>query len=67
MLRECPNFQGGTGGKIMENGSKTGKFPCYAHGEEENSRSEFSQIPLVSISRHSITILLHYKKIYPKK
>ena len=43
------------------------EFPCNTHGEVGNSRAEFWKIPLVSIFRHSITILLRYKRIYPKR
>ena len=42
-------------------------IPLQCEGEVGNSRPEFWQIPLVSIFRHSITVLLHYERIYPKK
>ena len=61
MLGECPNFQGGMGGKIRGM-DKNKEFSCYACGNVGNSGPEFWQIPLVSIFRHSITILLHSKK-----
>ena len=49
-------------GRVKNKGkwTKSREFPCNARGEVGNSRPEFWQIPLVSIFRHSITILLHY-------
>ena len=56
MLGECPNFQGGTGGKIRENGPKTESSLAIRMKKWEILDQNFDKSPLVSSFRHSITI-----------
>ena len=67
MLEECSNFQGGTGGKIRENGPKTGNSLALCMEKWEILDQNFGKSPLVSIFRYSVTFLLQYKRIYHKK
>ena len=52
---------------MRENGPKTGNSLALRTGKWEILDQNVGKSPLVSIFRHSITILLHYKRIYPKK
>ena len=45
MLGECPNFQGGTGGKIRENGPKTGNSLAIHVGKWEILDHNFGKPP----------------------
>ena len=54
----CPNFQGGTAGKIRENGPKTGNSFIMQIEKVGNSRPGFWQVHLLTIFRHSTTIAL---------
>ena len=60
MLGECPNLQGGTGRKIRENEPKIGNSHAMGMEKLEILDQNFGKSPLISIFRHSITILLHY-------
>ena len=50
------------GGKIRENGTKAGNSLAMRMGKWEILDQSFGKSILVSMFRHSITILLHYKK-----
>ena len=52
---------------MRENGPKTGNSYVMRKGKWEILDQDFEKSPLVSIFRHSITTVLHYKRIYPKK
>ena len=45
MLGECPNFQGGMGGKIRENGPKTGNSIAMRKGKWEIQDQNFGKSP----------------------
>ena len=45
MLGECPNFQGGTGGKIRGNGPKTEKSLAMRKGKWEILDQKFGKSP----------------------